>query len=50
MPKDWKKPDRFWKENKDEEKNGDMPPEGKKKKKLKLKLSIPSKKKRTRER
>ena len=47
MPKDWKKPDRFWKEAKDEEKNEDRPPLQKKKKKLRLKLSIPSKKKRT---
>ena len=44
MPKDWKKPDRFWKESK-EEKNEAPPPEVKKKKKPKLKLSIPSKKK-----
>jgi hypothetical protein len=49
MPKDWKKPDRFWKKTKDVEKNEGRPPPGKKKRKLKLKLSIPSKKKRTRQ-
>lgn len=45
MPKDWKKPDRFWKETKDDGKKEEKSPEEKKKKKLKLKLSIPSKKK-----
>jgi len=47
MPKDWKKPDRFWKKNKDEEKKGEKPAAKKKRKKSKLKLSIPSKKKHT---
>jgi len=47
MPKDWKKPDRFWKKNKDEEKKEEKPPAKKKKRKSKLKLSIPSKKKHT---
>jgi hypothetical protein len=46
MPKDWKKPDRFWKESKEEKKKGEKPPAEKKKRKSKLKLSIPSKKKR----
>jgi hypothetical protein len=46
MPKDWKKPDRFWKKTKDEEKKEEKPPVEKKKRKFKLKLSIPSKKKR----
>lgn len=50
MPKDWKKPDRFWKKTKDEEKNEGRSPAVTKKKKSKLKLSIPSKKKRTRQR
>jgi hypothetical protein len=47
MPKDWKKPDRFWKEAKDEEKKEEKPPAKKKRRKSKLKLSIPSKKKHT---
>jgi hypothetical protein len=45
MPKDWKKPDRFWKEKKDAEKNEEPAAAPKKKKKSRLKLSIPSKKK-----
>lgn len=45
MPKDWKKPDRFWKKTGDEEKKEEKPPAAKKKRKSKLKLSIPSKKK-----
>ena len=48
MPKDWKKPDRFWKKTRDEEKTKGGSPAETKKKKSKLKLSIPSKKKRTR--
>ena len=47
MPKDWKKPERFWKKTKDEEKDEGKPHAVTKKKKSKLKLSIPSKKKRT---
>ncbi len=47
MPKDWKKPDRFWKKTKDEDKKGEKLPKGKKGRKSKLKLIIPSKKKHT---
>jgi hypothetical protein len=47
MPKDWKKPDRFWKKTEEKEKKEEKPAAEQKKRKSKLKLSIPSKKKRT---